>query len=126
MKVAINEVEYNVWNLEDFLNVQKVLNGSFSELMKNQAKEEAADEMRTQIIEEYWSEAKQGNNDVQREITQCISDIPRMCDRVIYELSDGEYSSYSDLGYEMDQMKEALESVGSLASDIESIAGDYC
>lgn len=118
MKVAINEVEYNVWNLDDFLNVQKVLNGCFSELMKNQAKEEAADEMRTQIIEEYWSEARH-NNDVQREIYEGVVDIPALYDKVIEDaLHDTDYSSIDEMTEYLGQMEEAMD-------DIYRIAGDW-
>lgn len=118
MKVAINGVEYNVWNIDDFLNVQKVLNGCFSKLMKNQAKEEAADEMRTQIIEEYWNEAKRGNSDVQREIYEGVVDTPALYDKVIEDaLHDTDYSSIDEVTEYISRMEEAMDDIYSIAED---------
>lgn len=116
MKVAINEVEYTVWNVEDFLAVQKVLTGSFTEMLTDQA----MDNCREKVLEEYWEEARKGNNDVQREIYEGVADIPTLYDMVIEDaLHDTDYSSIDEMTEYIDRMEDAM-------SDIQSITGDYC
>lgn len=116
MKVAINDVEYNVWNIDDFLNVQKVLTGSFTALLS----EQALDNCRERVLEEYWDEARHGNSDVQREIYEGVADIPTLYDKVIEDaLHDTDYSSIDEITEYISRMEDAM-------SDIYSVAGDYC
>ena len=117
MKVAINGVEYNVWNIDDFLTVQKILSGSFSGMLENQIKERAMDDCRTAIIEEYWQEAKH-NSDVQREIREGVADIPAIYDGIVEDLlSDTEYDSIDDMSCDNERMKESLEEIYRIAED---------
>ena len=118
MKVAINDVEYNVWNIDDFLNVQKVLNGCFVKMLEDQAREQVTEEMRTQIIEEYWYEASHGNNDVQREIKEGVIDIPAIYDGIVKDLLlDTEYDSIDDMNEDNERMKASLEEIYRIAED---------
>lgn len=114
MKVSINEVEYTVWNVEDFLAVQKVLTGSFTEMLTDQA----MDNCRERVLEEYWDEARHGNSDVQREIYEGVADIPTLYDKVIEDaLHDTEYSSIDEMTEYIGQMEEAMDDIYSIAED---------
>ena len=125
MKVIIDGVEYNVYTNEDFLTVQKVLTGSYISMMSDRTMEIVQERCREKILEEYWADAKH-DNDVQREIIESVIDINPIYDGIIRFLSNNKYSCYVDIDYEIEQMKETLENVCSLAEDIESQASDYC
>lgn len=113
MKVSIDGVEYNVCNISDFLAVQRVLTGSFTEMLTDQA----MDNCRERVLEEYWNSART-NNDVQMEIVGGVTDIPAIYDKIVDDaIGDTGYSSLDDLTYDLSRMKETFDDIRNLADD---------
>lgn len=113
MKVSIDGVEYNVYSIDDFLAVQKVLTGSFTALLS----EQALNNCRERVLEEYWDSART-NNDVQREIVGGVTDIPAIYDEIVDDaIGDTGYSSLDDLTYDLSRMKETFDDIRNLADD---------
>lgn len=113
MKVSIDGVEYNVYSIDDFLAVQKVLTGSFTALLS----EQALNNCRERVLEEYWNSART-NNDVQREIVDGVTGIPAIYDKIVDDaIGDTGYSSVDDLTYDLSRMRETFDDIRNLADD---------